>query len=72
MNIIEKELYEKELLKRQKAHLENVSKQKTIYWQLCAHDQCTQCYGTGIKHDGSYCTHNLYCSCPKCASMCQY
>ena len=63
---MDKEQYEKDLLERQRIHLENVFKQRTIYWQPCAHDQCTQCYGTGVRYDGSPCIHHLYCSCPKC------
>jgi len=57
--------YEKDLANRQREHLERVNGR--LNWKPCAHDQCTSCHGTGIKEDGSYCIHCLYCDCPKCS-----
>jgi hypothetical protein len=58
--------YEKDLARRQAIHLQNVKKGYEI-WQPCAHDQCPECIGTGIKSNGSPCIHYIYCSCPKCS-----
>lgn len=35
--------------------------------QVCLHDMCSSCHGKGFKIDGSFCVHNLSCSCPKCS-----
>ena len=32
----------------------------------CMHEQCTSCFGTGVKEDGTACIHFISCSCPKC------
>jgi hypothetical protein len=39
--------------------------------EICAHDQCQSCHGTGRKRDGSACVHMLSCRCRRCnpASM---
>lgn len=34
--------------------------------QVCLHDSCSQCKGTGIKENGDYCFHFISCNCPKC------
>lgn len=57
---INKEDYEEDLKKRQKVHLDSVP------FKPCLHDGCLQCIGTGIKKDGSKCSHNIICLCPKC------
>lgn len=36
--------------------------------QPCLHDQCEACHGTGLKSDGTSCTHRIFCKCPKCLS----
>ena len=60
--------YEKDLKKRQKAHLKNVRRfEDQSNWQICLHDQCQDCIGTGVKHDGSPCVHFMCCSCSKCS-----
>lgn len=33
----------------------------------CMHDSCTECHGTGVKKDGSFCVHFISCPCPKCS-----
>lgn len=58
--------YEKELAERQRKHLENVEGFGGNNWRPCLHDQCSQCHGTGVRHDGSACVHCLSCPCPKC------
>lgn len=66
-----KKEYEDDLKRRQKEHLDNVSRfQDNQPWQPCLHDSCPECVGTGIKHDGSMCVHYLSCSCPKCSPWC--
>lgn len=35
--------------------------------QLCMHEQCTQCNGTGVKRTGGMCIHMMSCPCPKCS-----
>lgn len=59
-----REIYEENLRKRQREHLEQM---KRNTWQSCIHDACTQCHGTGLKSDGSYCIHGVSCPCPKCS-----
>lgn len=56
--------YEEDLRRKQKAHLEQVYKEPT--WQPCMHDNCPECVGTGVKKDGTMCIHGISCPCPKC------
>lgn len=65
---MEQHEYEKDLKRRQEEHLAkvNASKYNNPFWQPCAHEQCSECVGTGLKLDGGICVHHLYCSCPKC------
>jgi len=73
-----KEDYERDLKKKQKEHLDRVQQNHPmewvespeIPWQPCMHDQCSECHGTGIKHDGSMCVHMISCPCPKCSTIC--
>jgi hypothetical protein len=58
--------YEEDLRKRQEEHLKNVRQWGGQPWQACAHDQCQQCHGTGVKLNGEVCVHMLACRCPKC------
>ena len=73
------EQYEKDLAERQRNHLERVKElaeqrqgSQTINnffkqeFQPCAHDQCPECHGTGIKIDGTACVHMISCPCAKC------
>jgi hypothetical protein len=72
-----REAYENELKRRQDEHLERVRKNTQPYgnrnqghqqaWRPCMHDQCSSCYGTGMKFDGSPCIHMISCPCPKCS-----
>lgn len=62
-----REDYERDLKKRQQEHLGRIAQSG---WQPCAHDNCSQCVGTGVKQDGSPCVHMLCCSCPKCSPQC--
>ena len=62
-----KEIYEKELAEKQRNHLKNVYGNKGDNWRPCMHDQCPECFGTGIKIDGSACIHYISCPCPKCS-----
>lgn len=64
--MIDREQYEKDLAEKQRQHLENVKRQSNINWRPCLHNSCPQCFGTGIKHDGSVCIHHISCPCPKC------
>lgn len=66
---IDREKYELDLLERQRVHLQNVYKREWD-WKPCAHDQCSQCHGTGVKSDGASCVHCLSCDCPKCSPRC--
>lgn len=37
----------------------------------CMHDNCSECGGTGIKHNGlGPCVHFISCPCPKCTPTC--
>jgi hypothetical protein len=38
--------------------------------QICLHDMCKQCHGTGVKQDGTICVHHISCPCPKCTIRC--
>jgi len=58
---------------RKAKHLEFVRKLKTGQLdnnQPCLHDSCPECFGTGIKGDGTTCIHHLSCPCPKCTPRC--
>ena len=61
-----REQYERDLAERQRQHLESVRRSSDMHWQPCLHDNCTECYGTGVRHDGSGCVHMMSCPCPKC------
>ena len=37
--------------------------------EVCMHDNCLECGGTGTKKDGSMCAHYISCSCPKCRTI---
>lgn len=56
----------REVEERKRRHLANVYRSQYGY-QLCMHDNCGECCGTGIKHDGSGCVHMISCPCPKCS-----
>jgi hypothetical protein len=66
MNKTERELYEEDLRRRQQQHLDSINNGRFNNWQPCMHDNCPECIGTGIKHDGSMCIHMISCPCPKC------
>ena len=59
--------YQEELRRKQKEHLDRVSTRTGRYFSPCMHDSCSECVGTGIKHNGSFCVHSLSCPCPKCS-----
>lgn len=61
-----REQFEEDLRRRQKEHLDRVTKIKIDNWTPCLHDTCTECIGTGIRHDGSMCIHMISCPCSKC------
>lgn len=63
---INRKQYEEDLQRRQKEHLDNVYNRQNENWRPCLHDSCTECFGTGIKRDGSMCIHGISCPCPKC------
>ena len=67
---MDRKQYGEDLLRRQRDHLDRVRGAEDRTFQPCAHDQCSQCHGTGIRHDGRACMHNLYCPCPKCSPRC--
>ena len=67
---MDREQYEKDLKERQRQHLEKVYSRENSFWQPCMHDQCTSCFGTGIRTDGTSCIHGLSCPCPKCTPRC--
>lgn len=58
--------FKNKLTKKQQEHL-----RKALRWKEkeesvpCRHDECTQCYGTGVKINGERCVHYLSCNCPK-------
>lgn len=64
------EEYDRQLRDRQRQHLDAVKQRQQMQWQPCAHHGCMQCYGTGIKLDGSMCVHFISCSCPRCTPYC--
>lgn len=59
--------YQRQLRQRQKEHLAKVAERRAMTFQPCAHDQCSECVGTGVKLDGSPCIHGLACKCRKCS-----
>jgi hypothetical protein len=63
---VNREEYERELRRRQEEHLKKVNSGGHA-WQPCAHDNCNECHGTGVKVDGSRCVHMISCPCPKCS-----
>jgi hypothetical protein len=67
---ISKEKYERELIEKQRNHMENVNKTKNDNFIPCLHDSCSECIGTGIKKDGTPCIHMISCPCPKCKIRC--
>lgn len=67
---MDREEYEKDLKEKRAEHLKNINKRKNPYWSPCLHNDCTLCYGTGKKADGSMCIHFISCPCPKCTIMC--
>ena len=54
-----------ELERRNQQHQEAISKVKDR--QNCLHNGCFECYGTGIKKDGSVCIHMISCPCDRCS-----
>lgn len=60
--------YEDNLKRRQKEHLDQVNRNKNYNsYSYCLHDSCSECIGTGVKIDGSFCIHYISCACPKCS-----
>lgn len=57
------EEYERELERRQKTHLAQLT--HTPAFSPCLHDSCPNCHGTGRSRLG-ICVHNISCQCPKC------
>ena len=64
-----REQYYEDLKRRQAEHFKKIFENREDNWKPCAHEQCPQCHGTGIKVDGSPCIHYISCSCPKCRPM---
>lgn len=58
---------DEELKAKRQAHLDAL-KSRTQKTKLsdCAHNRCSQCWGTFIKADGSPCVHFMSCACPMC------
>ena len=56
----------------QEEHLKKIEGYKILKrrGKPCLHDSCTECYGTGVKLDGSKCVHWVSCNCPKCRTTC--
>lgn len=52
----------KELVESLEEALNMIKEEK----QICLHDECTECNGTGRKKDGTICLHFISCPCPKC------
>ena len=63
------EQYEKDLQTRRNQHFERIRFRKQKEWQPCLHDGCSQCFGTGIKEDGTSCVHMISCPCSKCSPV---
>lgn len=66
-NTISREDYEKDVIQKQKEHLGRVQQRQNRNWKPCAHNSCTNCFGTGIDSFGNTCVHGIYCNCPKCS-----
>lgn len=71
---MDKETFDKqqiEIAKKKKEHLKKVAQGagKDKRYQICAHDLCESCCGTGITLKGRPCTHYISCQCPKCQPM---
>jgi len=66
-NNTNREQYEEDLARKRKEHLDRVFKRGNQNWRPCMHDSCPNCFGTGIKADGSPCVHMISCPCPKCS-----
>jgi hypothetical protein len=62
-----KEQYERDLIEKQRQHLNSIQDKLNVNWRPCMHDACPSCIGTGIKIDGSPCVHMISCPCPKCS-----
>lgn len=58
---------DQDLARRQEEHLNRARQGQGHSPRACAHNQCSQCIGTGIKRDGSLCVHMISCSCRRCA-----
>lgn len=57
----------KNLNEQQKKPLDEVNKKQKSCWELCAHNACVNCSGTGIGKDNKQCVHFISCTCPKCS-----
>lgn len=64
---VDREQYERDLKERQRKHLEQVRSSTTQQWRPCMHDECSECYGTGVTRNGGSCVHGISCTCPKCS-----
>lgn len=63
----ERQRYEEEIARKQQAHLEKVYDLHAVFhWKPCQHDSCPECFGTGVRRNGTPCAHTLSCDCPKC------
>jgi acetone carboxylase gamma subunit len=70
---MDKKEYEADLHRRQEQHLRDVYRNMGVGdegWIPCMHDQCPECLGTGVKHDGTPCVHSISCPCPRCSPRC--
>ena len=61
---------QREVEERKRQHLERVYASQHPPYEVCMHDSCAQCCGTGVKHDGSACVHMISCPCSKCSPRC--
>lgn len=68
MLFIDRKKYEENLQRRQKEHLDGVYNRHNQNWRPCLHNSCSNCLGTGVKHDGSMCIHGISCPCLKCST----
>lgn len=64
--------YENDLRERQRKHWEEVRRRRDGAFVPCAHNQCVQCVGTGIRLDSTPCVHYISCSCPKCSGRARF
>ena len=67
MQAVDRIAYERMVEQRKKHHLESIDNARGAYWQPCLHNECPQCWGTGVKLDGGFCIHSMSCPCPKCS-----